>query len=302
MRVQRAADTIISVDPFRCRPWALHDRLDEQITAESCRDEIESVRKHGQLVPALGRKLQNEPMYEVEVVCGARRLFVARYLKVALRIELREMTDRDAIVAMDIENRQRQDISAYERGLSYARWLREGYFSSQEDIASALKISGSQVSRLLKIARLPPVVLNAFPNVGDICESWGLEIAAALEDAEKRGPTISVAREISRGEQRFAAPEVRRRLLMANAPGRKPAARRRPEVVLDDDGSPLFRVRHECASVALLLPLERISAPYLKEICGEVKAILQKQAARRTRVKGSIGPHLAADACNGAEA
>src|SRR5262245_61544618 len=118
---------IVAVNPFECRLWDLHDRLESQLTEKSCTAEIESFGKHGQLVPALGRPLTQDPTYKVELIYGARRLFVARHINSPLLVEIREMTNREAIVAMDIENRQRTDISAYERGLSYARWLRTGH-------------------------------------------------------------------------------------------------------------------------------------------------------------------------------
>lgn len=282
MEKERALQVIVSVNPFRCRMWSLHDRLEEQITEESCRAEIESILRHGQLVPALGRRLKGEPMHEVELIYGARRLFVARHLNLPLKVELRDMTDREAIVAMDIENRQRQDISPYERGLSYARWLREGHFSAQEDIAAALRVSASHVSRMLKIARLPPVVLSAFSDVGQLCEAWALEIAAALEDPQKRPQTLKAAREIAQMATRPAPREVCRRLLAAPAAGRKPVARRSHEVICDHKGKPLFRVRYERRSIALLLPVDRVSAVMLGQLCGGVRAFLQGEEGALT--------------------
>jgi hypothetical protein len=44
---------IVSMDLCRCRAWDLRDRLEEFLTEETCREEIESVRAHGQLVPAV---------------------------------------------------------------------------------------------------------------------------------------------------------------------------------------------------------------------------------------------------------
>ncbi len=278
MGTERAPQVIISVSPFRCRMWALHDRLEEQITEDSCRAEIESILRHGQLVPTLGRRLKGEPMHDVELVYGARRLFVARHLNLPLKVELREMTDREAIVAMDIENRQRQDISPYERGLSYARWLREGHFNSQDDIAAALRVSASHVSRLLKIARLPTIVVSAFPDITQLCEAWALEIAAALDDPDKRLQTLKAAREIAQIAPRPPAREACRRLLAAPVAGRKPVARRAHEVICDEKGKPLFRVRHERRAIALLLPVDRVSAGTLKEVCGTVRALMQKEA------------------------
>jgi ParB family transcriptional regulator, chromosome partitioning protein len=268
--------TIISVSPFRCRMWSLHDRAEDHITEESCREEIASFSRHGQLVAALGRRLHNDPTHEFELVFGARRLFVARHLNIPLRVEVRELNDREAIVAMDIENRQRLDISPYERGLSYARWLRESHFSSQDDIASALKISASQVSRLLKIARLPPVIVGAFHNPAEICEGWGLELAAALENPERRADTINKAREILRAQERLEPREVCRRLLSAHTTGRRASVKSHDEVVLSE-GKLLFRIKHERAWVNLRIPVGRTSAGALCEIRAALKAILQTE-------------------------
>jgi ParB family transcriptional regulator, chromosome partitioning protein len=177
--------TIIAVNPFRCRVWHLHPRLDELITEESCEEEIRSFEAHRQLVPALGRYIVNGSDHDIEIICGARRLFVARHLKESLLVEMRDMTDKEAIIALELENGQRLDISPYERGMSYARWLREGYFSSQGEIALALRKSASQVSRLLKLASLPAEVIEAFGDVGAICEGWGVSLANATEDPER---------------------------------------------------------------------------------------------------------------------
>ena len=147
-------DDVVVVSPFRCRMWALHDRIEDYLNEQTCREEIESFAKHGQLVPVLGRLLRGDPTHDIELIYGARRLFVARHLNSSLIVKLCEVSDRQALVAMDIENRQRQDISPYERGTSYARWLRTGHFKSQEEICRTLQISPAQVSRLLRIARL----------------------------------------------------------------------------------------------------------------------------------------------------
>src|ERR1700761_9322397 len=116
-----SSPSVVSVNPFKCRMWAWHDRLDDYITEATCKAEIASFEKQGQLVPALGRPLRQDKTHDVELIYGARRLFVAQHLNIPLRLELREMSDQEAIVAMDAENRQRSDISPYERGLSYAR-------------------------------------------------------------------------------------------------------------------------------------------------------------------------------------
>jgi ParB family transcriptional regulator, chromosome partitioning protein len=270
----------VSVNPFRCRMWALHDRLDDYVTEETCKREIESVLTYGQLVPALGRPLKNDSAYDVELVYGARRLFIARCINKPILVDLREMTDGEAIVAMDIENRQRADVSPYERGLSYNRWLNGGYFASQGEIARTLHTSESQVSRLLKLARLPAVIVNAFTSPVDIREEWGLALFEALKGESARRSIIQAARSIATRVPRPVASDVFRTLLGAAAGGRKLKMPTHDQVIHAADGAPLFRIRQQRSAVAILLPAKNVSALRVKEISTAIAGILDSRKKR----------------------
>jgi len=281
--------------------WGLHDRLEEYITEESCKAEIESFSKHGQLVPALGRPVRDDPSYDAELVYGARRLFAAKHLNMPILVELREISDREAILAMDIENRHRKDISPYERAISYSRWLREGRFRSQEEMARALGISPSHVSRSLQLAKLPTVVVNAFGSPIDICEIWGLDLAKVCENPQERQGLVRQARALADVRGRLPPVEVYRRLVGVAVRGRRRVSQRcRDEVVRATDGAPLFRIRPQRKGVALLLPISAATGKCLERIRSAVVEILQVVAdAPREPVKdapefrekvGNVGP------------
>jgi len=264
---------VVAVNPFRCRLWDLHDRLEDYITEETCKDEIESVASHGQLVPALARPLTGNKDYDVEIIFGARRLFVARHLNIPLNVELRPMTDQEAILVFDAEDRHREDISPYERALSYAQWLKAGYFASQEDLAKGLRISASQVSRLLKLTQLPSVVLTAFQSPLSIREVWAIDLYKKWTDPAVRPMMAHRARQL-RSEIR--SPEfVYEQLIACGSKTGRPVRPGRDEVVLCDRGTPLFRVRRQRHCVALLLPLNRTSAKVLDRIRTAVSHELQ---------------------------
>ena len=266
---------VISVNPFRCQMWPLHDRIEHYITEETCRAEIESFTKHGQLVSVLGRELKDDPNYDIELIYGARRLFVARHLNKPLVVEVREISDREALIAMDIENRQRVDISSYERGMSYASWLRSAHFQSQDEIARALKISSSKVSRLLKLARLPSVVVDAFRSPAEICEGWGLDLMDALDDPQRRPAVLRKARELRAAEPRRCGRDVYRLLMTAPGLREKLKRRERTEVVKDLHGNPLFRLRQQTSAIAIVVPTSRMSARALEQIRLSIVRILQ---------------------------
>jgi ParB family transcriptional regulator, chromosome partitioning protein len=269
-----AMRTVVSIDPSRCRLWQAHDRVEQTITEKSCEAELASFQEHGQLVPVLGRPVSDVPGCDVELIYGARRLFVARRLKKELMVEVRVLSDQEAIIAMDVENRQRKDVSPYERGLSYLRWLRRNYFKSQDELARVLKVCPSQVSRLLKLARLPSVIIDAFESPLEICEAWGAEIADALEKPDRHRAILRAARAIGAMNPRPKAPEVYRKLLCASGRGRKPRVSTHDMVVTGRDGAPLFRIRHERNSVAVLLPLGKTSKTTIESIKRAVAEIL----------------------------
>lgn len=270
---------IIAVNPFDCRLWDLHDRQDDLITEESCSTEIDSIKRHGQLVPALGRPLHSDPRHKIELVYGARRLFVARHLNIPLRLVLRAMTDREALIAMDIENRHRKDICAYERGMSYSKWIHSGHFKSQDEIARALRVSASQISRLSSLARLPAIVVQAFPHPSEICEGWGHDLVAALEDPQKRRAIIEKSRAMVQSTPRLHGRDVYRLLLTSTSPGRKIRPKNHDEVVTGRQGHPLFRIQFRNKAIAVLLPLEKMSERSMEQIRIALAAILDAPAS-----------------------
>jgi ParB family chromosome partitioning protein len=269
---------MVLANPFRCRMWHLHDRLEEQVTEESCRHEIDSIVAHGQIVPALARRTSGDKQHDFELVYGSRRLFVTRHLNIPLLLEVRDLSDRDSLMAMDIENRQRKDLSPYERGLSYVSWLRKGLFESQDELARVLGISPSQLSRLIKLAQLPSIVVSAFHSPLDICETWGRELMDVWLDESRRPLIASRAREIAHILPRPSALTVYSYLVGGTDKLRRSDLRSgkvHDEVIKDEQGAPLFRVQLRRKRVALVLPVERVPHSTLELIKSEVSKILQ---------------------------
>jgi len=143
--------SVEEISPRACRMWHMHERLGEYIDTRTCASLIESMQKHGQKQPVLGRRVTRVEGVDVELIYGARRLFAAHHLRRKLLVDVRDLDDKTALIEMDIENRVRTDISPYERGLSYRRWLNAGHFKNQAEVAKALGVSEAHISRLLSI-------------------------------------------------------------------------------------------------------------------------------------------------------
>jgi ParB family chromosome partitioning protein len=271
--------TTIAVNPMRCRVWALHSRLDETLSEDTCRTEIESFEKHGQQIPALGRRLRGVRDYDIELIYGARRLFVARHLNVPLLVEVRDIRDRDGIIAMDLENRLRTDISAYERGTSYDRWLREGHFKTQEEIANVLQVSSAQISRLLKLARLPHALVQAFDRPTDICEVWGAELTLLMKDADAERRMIQTARSICAVAPRPAPDAIYKALRISANSDR---GSREERIVEDEFGQELFRVKQQRGSILFAMPFDIVTQELLAEVEQKVAGIVVPDAKAKS--------------------
>jgi ParB family chromosome partitioning protein len=287
-----AKKMLVKVSPHRCRIWIGHDRLEEYIDEQSCQSEIQSFVSHGQMSAVLGRPLKDDPSFDVELIFGARRLFVARALNVLLDVELRDLTDREAAIHLDIENRHRREVSPYERGMCYMRWLRSGLFSSQEELAQSLKASPSHVSRLLAVAKLPSVIVSAFPSPLEIREMWGVALLSAFGDMKRRRALLERARVIAKESPRPPPDRVFERLTAvegARASVKTGGERFVDEVVRDRAGRPLFRIRRYRQRVAFVIDSRKLSRASYEQIRRSLTATLQVESvAEVSRLMDSL--------------
>jgi ParB family chromosome partitioning protein len=154
--------------PQRIRIWAEHNRNYELLSAEHCADLIEGFKRTGkQEFPAIVRRLEDDAQFDYELICGARRNWTATYLGWDLLIEVRDLNDRQAFILQDLENRDREDISDYERALDYKQALPKYFENSRAQMAQFLEIDKSNFSKLLDLADMPRQVVDAYADLRD---------------------------------------------------------------------------------------------------------------------------------------
>lgn len=279
--------TVQLVNSSKCKVWALHVRSEDSINTATCASLIRSMRTHGQRLPVLARQRACAEGTEFELIYGARRLFAAQHLGIELLVDVRDMDDRGAVVEMDIENRPREDISPYERGVNYSRWLRMGYFKSQSELAKELGLSEARVSRLLKYAELPTVVVAAFDSVRDIREEWAARLANACRDPKLRGEVMRRARERA-ASPRKTSPQCLYDSLLRGAGVNVVKARPRDQVIKSASGKPLFRIAYRAKTLHVILPRADISSEALNEITRSVTGVLDSASVAQRRTLRSL--------------
>ena len=186
--------------PHEVRLWRYANRVTSAMDSESLEALAKSLRREGQMSPGLARRLPADSEHKVEVVFGRRRLEACRLagLQWRARVLPEETGDAHCAAAMHAENDHTAGVGPMEDARIWARYLADGVFARQEDLARALGVSQSYVSRYLRASSvlecewLRPVVE---PVIGDLGLRAALRLADALEDdaARRRGKRIAEA-------------------------------------------------------------------------------------------------------------
>ncbi len=200
--------TLLWVEPERCRMWERHNRRYDLLSETRCADLIDSFKAQGrQEFPAIVRRLRDDPEHDYEVVCGARRHWTVAWLRAhnyrqfRFLIEVRDLTDEEAFRLGDIENRDRVDISDYERALDYADAVGRYYNGRQKDMAARLEVSETWLSRFLGLAKLPRSIVEAYANITDIKERHARDLNPLLSHPERRKAIVDAAKAIAKAQR-----------------------------------------------------------------------------------------------------
>lgn len=259
--------TLRLVDPARCRMWSRHNRRYDLLSVDRCADLLESLRSQGaQEFPAIVRRVENDPAYDYEVICGARRHWSVSYLRqvehrdIKFLIEERDLTDEAAFRLADVENRSRKDISDYERALDYREAVETYYGGVSRRMAERLEVKDAWLSRFLDLAKLPRDVVDAFGDVLELRANHARELKPLLSAEPERARVMSAARKLAAdhatrregGRPLLEAPKVVAALKAAahdRAASKAPAG---PVVVRNDKSVPLFTLKPKGAGRVVL--------------------------------------------------
>lgn len=192
--------TLHWVDPARCKMWNQHNRNYALLTPENCADLIEGIQQQGrQEFPAVVRRVDDRDGYDYEVICGARRHYAISWLRAnnypqfKFLVEVRDVSDEEAFRLADIENRDRADISDFERACDYAAAVKLYYDGKQKTMAQRLQVSEAWLSRYLFLAKLPPEIVNAYPSPNDIRELHARTLKPFLAQPKARAALVERA-------------------------------------------------------------------------------------------------------------
>ncbi len=193
---------ISEIEPNRDQPRKKFS--DEAITALA-----ESIREHGMIQPILVRPISNGGY---QIVAGERRWRAARMLGMdEVPVNIRELSDSEAMQIAIIENLQRENLNPVEEAAGYSDLI-EKYGMTQDKVAKMVGKSRSAIANTVRLLSLPEKVLKMLEN-GDISAGHGRallgfeneeELIATAERACGDGLTV---RQVEKAAQKSASNE-----------------------------------------------------------------------------------------------
>lgn len=253
---KRNADGTLLVDPARCRPWKFHNRDDNWLSQENCQDLIDSMLAMGkQNIPAIVRRVKDDPNYDYEVIAGRRRHWVVSWLRendhehFEFLISVQSLSDSEAFRVADLENRNRKDLTPIERARDWLVGLNEFYGGNQRTMASRHGVSPGLLSKYIQLAQMDPELLSAYPNVFElgvhhssvILPLWKDEQLRPFIRLEAQRITDENAKAIEEGRAPLNATQITARLKLATK--QKPKAELpEPRVLQSQAGKPMMLV------------------------------------------------------------
>ena len=210
------ATVVEFIDPQRIRPSRYANRHELSflgVEFAGLKAEIASAGRNVQPI-----KLRRLPAGSVgpesyEIAFGHRRHRACLELGIPVAAIIEDLNDGQLFAEMERENRERQNLSAWEQGVMYKRALDEGLFPSLRKLASSIGAQAGNVSTAIQLASLPEEVVAAFPSPMSLQFRWASALRAAID--QNPDGVRAVAKDLALLEPKLAAKTVLDRLLGA---------------------------------------------------------------------------------------
>jgi len=170
------------IDPNLISPseWANRHSLSFQTPDfKELVDEIAS--SGGNVQPIKVRPILKDGTQHYEIIYGHRRHKACLDLGLPVLALIDEIDDKALFTEMDRENRQRIDLRPYEQGMMYRRALERNLYPSLRALCQATGANQGNGALALRLAKMPDVVLDAFPSRLEIQFRWILPLLKAHE-------------------------------------------------------------------------------------------------------------------------
>ncbi|PWJ88214.1 ParB family chromosome partitioning protein [Mesorhizobium loti] len=170
-------ETVVELDP---------DLIDDSFVSDRMENDDDAF---AELVRAIGERGQDSPILvrphpaisgRYQIVFGHRRARAAKQLGKPVRAVVKELQDKDHVVAQGQENSARANLSFIERAMFAQNLADLGH--DRETIQSALAIDAPMLTRMLSVTkRVPDVIIRAIGAAKGVGRDRWLDLTLLIE-------------------------------------------------------------------------------------------------------------------------
>lgn len=163
---------------------------------------VESISRNGQMQPVRVRKKGSR----YELVYGRRRFEACKLLGIEIKTQVITASDSEAYAMQQMENDEREPVSAYSDAISHKKALSEGVFKSTSALAAALGKDRSTVSGIIHAyGDMPILLVQAIGDMRRVSVNTARYLNQALkEDSKRLGLLIDISSKLRAGQGKGA--------------------------------------------------------------------------------------------------
>ena len=217
-----------------CFPWKYANRMQKYVNDSTCLELINNIKHSGQKIPAIARKIDNK----YEIICGIRRLYACQKLNKEILLAIVNASDKEALVIMDAENRERLDISPYERAIDYKKWIDSGIYKNYKEIQEFTGIKKSWFSQLISLSELNPKIVELFGDPKNLKQKWGYNIRLLCKDKNNEKLILQTANTLV--NKNYKPRTIYLKLLHSCKANKNSTCEKN---IMDQEGNKLFQIK-----------------------------------------------------------
>lgn len=185
-------ETVVELEPDLIDASFVRDRrADDEAEFNQL---LERIRERGQDSPILVRP-NPKSVGRYMVVFGHRRWKVAQALGRKVRAVVKDIEDREHVLALGQENAARADVPFIDRALFAADVVRLRYDDDNAIILSALSIDRTTLSKMLSVACLPSPILEAIGQAKNVGRDRWYELKLLLDSPANQERALETIRD-----------------------------------------------------------------------------------------------------------
>lgn len=187
-------ETIIEVDPDLVDQSFANDRLnvDQEDYEADYAQVLESIRGSGQNSPALLRPHPQRPGRYM-LVFGRLRWRAAKELGLKLRAVIKDISERDHVIAQGQENNARANTSFIEKALFAADIVERKFDEDNATALAAIGVDRPTLSKMLSVASMPKELLEAIGRAKAVGRDRWYELKLLLDKPGNLDTALALA-------------------------------------------------------------------------------------------------------------